>query len=82
MVNRLGLPPSLARRLVTTNIIESPQSGVRLRTRRICPWRDGRMVLRWARRGVLDHREEFLQDSGLPPRVAVKHAHRTEVVTG
>ncbi len=47
-VNRLGLPPSLARCLVTTNLIESPHSGVRLRTRRVCRWRDGKMVLRWA----------------------------------
>jgi putative transposase len=30
------------------HIIESPHSGVRLRTRRICRWRDGKMVLRWA----------------------------------
>jgi hypothetical protein len=33
---------------VTTNLIESPYSGVRLRTRRVCRWRDGKRVLRWA----------------------------------
>jgi len=47
-VNRLGLSPRLARCLITTNVIESPHSGVRLRTRKICRWRDGQMVLRWA----------------------------------
>jgi putative transposase len=52
-VNRLGLPPSLARCLVTTNLIESPHSGVRLRTRRVCRWRDGKMVLRWAAAALL-----------------------------
>ena len=46
-VNRLGLSPALMRCLSSTNIIESPHSGVRLRTRRICRWRDGRMLLRW-----------------------------------
>ena len=47
-VNRLGLSPTLSRCLVSTNVIESPHSGVRLRTRKICRWRDGRMVVRWA----------------------------------
>jgi len=47
-VSRLGLSPNLALHLVTTKIIESPHSGVRLRTRRVCRWRDGKMVLRWA----------------------------------
>lgn len=47
-VNRLGLSSSLARCLCSTNVIESPHSGVRLRTRRVCRWRDGKMVLRWA----------------------------------
>ncbi len=46
-VNRLDVPPSLHRCLVTTNIIESPQSGVRMRTRKVTRWRDGNMVLRW-----------------------------------
>jgi len=38
---------------VTTNLIESPHSGVRLRTRRVCRWRDGQMVLRWAAAALL-----------------------------
>ena len=46
-VNRLGLPPSLHRCLGTTNLIESPQSGVRKRTGNVSRWRDGEMVLRW-----------------------------------
>jgi hypothetical protein len=39
-VTRLQLSPSLSRCLVSTNVIESPHSGVRLRTRRVCHWRD------------------------------------------
>jgi len=46
-VNRLGLPGKLRRCLCTTNLIESPQAGVRMRTRRVSRWRDGAMVLRW-----------------------------------
>ena len=38
-LNRLGIPVSLHRCLSTTNLIESPQSGVRLRTRRVPPLR-------------------------------------------
>lgn len=47
-VNRLDLPPSLCRCLTSTNIIESPQSGVRTRTRRVSRWKSQKMVLYWA----------------------------------
>jgi transposase-like protein len=46
-INRLGVPPSLCRCLATTNIIESPHAGVRIQTRRVTHWQDGKMVLRW-----------------------------------
>jgi transposase-like protein len=46
-INRLGLPPSMHRCLATTNLIESPQSGVRKKTGNVSRWRDGQMVLRW-----------------------------------
>ena len=38
-INRLELPLSLHRCLASTNLIESSQSGVRMRTRRVCRWR-------------------------------------------
>ncbi len=63
-VNRLGLPPSLARCLVTTNIIESPHSGVRLRTRRVCHWQNGQMVLRWAASALLMTEQNFRKIMG------------------
>ena len=46
-INRLDLPPSLHRCLATTNIIESPHAGVRIQTRRVTHWQNGKMVLRW-----------------------------------
>src|SRR5437667_2118735 len=63
-VNRLGLSPSLARCLGSTNLIESPHSGVRLRTRRVCRWRDGKMVLRWAAAAFLVTESNFRRIMG------------------
>jgi putative transposase len=58
-INRLGIPPSLHRCLATTNLIESPQSGVRMRTRRVCRWRDTPMVARWAAASFLATERNF-----------------------
>jgi putative transposase len=63
-INRLGLSPSLCRCLSSTNLIESPHSGVRLRTRRICRWRDGSMVLRWAASAFLMTEKNFRRVEG------------------
>lgn len=63
-INRLGLSPTRARCLVSTNIIESPHSGVRLRTRRVCRWRDGKMVLRWAAAALLMTEQSFRKIMG------------------
>ncbi|HYL12850.1 MAG TPA: transposase [Terriglobales bacterium] len=58
-INRLRIPPSLHRCLATTNLIESPQSGVRMRTRRVCRWRDPAMVARWAAASFLATEKNF-----------------------
>jgi len=63
-VNRLGLSTSLSRCLVSTNVIESPHSGVRLRTRKVCRWRDGKMVLRWAAAALLMTEQNFRRIMG------------------
>lgn len=47
-LQRLKLPPSLYKCLGTTNVIESPQSGVQKRTNNVTRWRDSAMVERWA----------------------------------
>jgi putative transposase len=46
-VQRLQLPPSLYKCLGTTNVIESPQSGVQKRTHNVTRWRTADMVGRW-----------------------------------
>jgi putative transposase len=46
-VQKLKLPPSLYKCLGTTNVIESPQSGVQKRTNNVTRWRNAEMVERW-----------------------------------
>jgi len=58
-INRLDVPPSLHRCLASTNIIESPHSGVRMRTRRVCRWRDSGMVKRWMASAFLATEKNF-----------------------
>ena len=63
-LHRLGLPASLHRCLATTNLIESPQSGVRRRTRRVTRWRDADLVLRWVASAFLATENNFRKISG------------------
>lgn len=63
-INRLGVPPSLWRCLATTNIIESPQAGVRLRTARVTRWQDADMVRRWVAASLLDTEKSFRKIMG------------------
>jgi len=63
-INRLDVPPSLHRCLATTNLIESPHSGVRMRTRRVCRWRDGGMVKRWMASAFLATEKNFRKMMG------------------
>jgi hypothetical protein len=50
--------------LATTNVIESPQSGVRMRTRRVRRWRDATMVQRWAAASFLATETNFRRIMG------------------
>ena len=63
-VNRLGLGPSLRRCLCTTNLIESPHSGVRMRTRRVTRWRGQEMVLYWAASAWMETEKNFRRIQG------------------
>lgn len=63
-INRLELSPKLRRCLGTTNIIESPHSGVRIRTRRVSRWKSGTMVLRWAASAFLATEKNFRKIQG------------------
>jgi transposase-like protein len=63
-INRLGLPPTLQRCLATTNIIESPHAGVRIRTRRVTNWQNGSMVRRWLASAFLRTEKGFRRIMG------------------
>jgi len=63
-INALDLPPTLRRCLGTTNLIESPNAGMRMRTRRVTRWRDGAMVLRWFAAGYLETEKHFRRIMG------------------
>jgi transposase-like protein len=52
-INRLDLPSQLRRCLASTNIIESPNAGIREKTGRVTRWRDGQMALRWTASSLL-----------------------------
>jgi len=58
-INRLDVPPALHRCLATTNIIESPHAGVRIQTRRVTHWQNGKMVLRWMASAFLRTEKRF-----------------------
>jgi transposase-like protein len=76
-INRLDLPPSLHRCLATTNIIESPHAGVRIQTRRVTHWQNGKMVMRWMASAfirtekrfnkIMGHRDLWALDAILNP---------------
>ena len=63
-VSRLGVPTSLARCLVSTNIIESANSGVRTKTNRVSNWSNGAKVLRWSASAFVASEASFRRVSG------------------
>jgi len=70
-LNRLQIPVSLHRCLATTNLIESPHSGVRRRTGRVCRWRPG-MAKRWMAAAFLDMEKHFRRIMGYRDLWALK----------
>ncbi len=63
-INVLGLPKTLRRCLGSTNLIESPNSGIRSRTRRVKNWQDHGMVVRWVAASLLDMEKRFKRIMG------------------
>lgn len=63
-INKLDLSPSLLRCLASTNIIESPNSGIRQKTRRVTNWKGGQMVSRWAATALLATEKNFRKIMG------------------
>jgi hypothetical protein len=58
-VLRLGVPPTLARTLRSTNAIESMISICRDHASNVKRWRDGQMALRWCAAGMVEASQQF-----------------------
>jgi len=63
-VLRLGVPPTLARTLRSTNAIESMISVCREHARNVKRWRDGQMALRWCAAGMVEAGKQFRRVNG------------------
>ena len=81
---RLGVPPTLARTLRSTNPIESLIEICREHSKNVKRWRDGTMALRWCAAGMLEADHQFRRVNGhlhLPRLRAALEASFTENVS-
>ena len=77
-VLRLGVPPTLARTLRSTNCIESMISIARTHSTNVKNWQNGNMALRWCAAGMIEARGQFRRVNGhlhLPALRAALDAH-------
>jgi putative transposase len=75
---RLGVPPTLARTLRSTNPVESMIEICREHSKNVKRWRDGTMALRWCAAGMLEAGHQFRRVNGhlhLPKLRAALEAH-------
>ena len=63
-VLRLGVPPTLARTLRSTNTIESMIEICREHSKNVKRWRDGQMALRWCAAGMIEAGRQFRRVNG------------------
>ncbi len=63
-IARLGVPPTLARTLRSTNSIESMIAICRDHAANVKRWRDGQMVLRWVAAGMGEAAKQFRRVNG------------------
>src|SRR5919197_3730709 len=84
-VLRLGVPPTLARTLRSTNTIESMISICREHAGNVKRWQDGTMALRWCAAGMVEAAKQFRRVNGylhLPALRAALEAEVAKTVTG
>jgi putative transposase len=80
----LGVPPTLARTLRSTNPVESMIEICREHSKNVKRWRDGTMALRWCAAGMLEAGHQFRRVNGhlhLPRLRAALEAQLTKNVT-
>jgi putative transposase len=78
-VLRLGVPPTLARTLRSTNAIESMIEICREHAKNVKNWQDGQMAMRWAAAGMLEAGKQFRRVNGHMHLPALRKALEAEV---
>jgi putative transposase len=78
-VLRLGVPPTLARTLRSTNAIESMISVCREHAANVKRWRDGQMALRWCAAGMIEAGKQFRRVNGHLHLPTLRAALRREI---
>jgi putative transposase len=78
-VLRLGVPPTLARTLRSTNTIESMISVCRDHAGNVKRWQDGTMALRWCAAGMVEAAKQFRRVNGYLHLPALRAALEAEV---
>src|SRR4051794_10277053 len=78
-VLRLGVPPTLARSLRSTNPIESMIEICREHAKNVKNWRDGQMALRWAAAGMIEAGKQFRRVNGHLHLPALRAALEAEI---
>jgi putative transposase len=78
-VMRLGVPPTLARTLRSTNPIESMIEICRDHSTNVKRWRDGQMALRWCAAGMLEATKQFRKVNGFLHLPSLRRALNAEV---
>ncbi len=84
-VLRLGVPPTLARTLRSTNSIESMISICRTHSTNVKNWQNGTMALRWCAAGMAEASNQFRRVNGhlhLPALRTALDAHITAQTVG
>jgi transposase-like protein len=84
-VLRLGVPPTLARTLRSTNCIESMISICRNHSTNVKNWQSGDMALRWCAAGLVEAGKQFRRVNGhlhLPVLRAALQRHVAEQTVG
>ena len=84
-VLRLGVPPTLARTLRSTNCIESMISICRNHSTNVKNWQSGDMALRWCAAGLVEAGKQFRRVNGhlhLPVLRAALQQHIAEQTVG
>ena len=80
-IGRLGVPPTLARTLRSTNSIESMIAICRDHAANVKRWRDGQMVLRWVAAGMGEAAKQFRRVNGYLQLPALRAALDATVTT-